>query len=306
MGVPEPATNPDSLDLAYEAALAAAALAHKRGTGAIGPVCGADDQLVARMSVLSALAHYHSAKILATSGAYGHAVALLVLAIEEYGKAVAYRFYSLGVASRDPRDEGRRPFIEERILRCHECKQTVAFFNVFGRQVLPLAGYNDDWFDRASEGISMEALAEEPSLIDRVIPRFTTETKERFLARLKEAPEERDRLVRSAREFTELNDLKLRGFYVDHAGSVTHLPQELGPEIYEEVRAKVVSVVADSIPLIGGEPPAEIAAALAHLKDVPLPPVSFRCPHRRPARDPVAGQAPGNLNGDQPPTPGSR
>jgi AbiV family abortive infection protein len=279
----EPDLPTDPLLDAYAAAMAAVPEEYRLAGGPIlGPVPDVDDKLLARMSALNSLSLYRSATILAASGAYGHATALLVLAVEEFGKATAYRFYSLGIASKDPREEGRRPYIEERVLRCHECKQTVGFFAVLGRSVLPLAGYDEDWMERVAQ-VETSSLEKDPERLREVVPLLTGEAKERLIATLKADPELVGRLAKLRQEFLALNALKLSGFYVDRKHRVGHVPQEIAPETYELVRSQLVSVIDDSIPFVAGEPPAEIAAVMAKLKDLPIHPFVYKCPHR-PAR----------------------
>jgi|SRR5579871_14489 len=276
----EPTVEDDPLLYAFTKVLAVIPMSlDLRGPAALGPIPDADDQMMARLSAFNALAHYRSGLVLAKSWAYGHATAHMVLAIEEYGKAFAYRLYSLGMVSRDPGDRGKRAYIEERVLRCHQCKQRVGYFSVIGRATLPIAGYDDGWYEEVSKDVTMEAVAKDPGLLKKVIPIPTPEAMKKVKDGWEADPKSMQPFIRLLREYAKLDALKLRGLYADRHGTTAHLPQEIGRDEYERVRHMVQEFVGDSLPVIAGEPPPEIAPVIEHLRDVPMPLIVVECPH---------------------------
>jgi AbiV family abortive infection protein len=245
-----------------------------------GPLMSPDDKLLARACLVNSLALYRSGVQLAACEEFGHAVALTVLAIEECAKALMLRFLSLGVFSKDPRDRGKRPYVEERLLWCHECKHTIVFFQLVGGGILALPEFEQATVERA-KGLTDKELLANPELLARLVVVPTSEQVESIKRALDTTPEFRDRMIALISDFGTLNSAKLRGFYVDRAGEEGHTPGEFTAADYARIAARAREVIEPNIVLTGGEPPSEIAQVLdVGLRSVKLPPIVLECPHR--------------------------
>ena len=276
----------DPLLEAYEVVLRArrdpalVGLAGRLGPLPLGPLMSPDDKLLARACLVNSLALYRSGVQLAASEEYGHAMALTVLAIEECAKALMLRFLSLGIFSRDPRDRGKRPYVENRLLWCHECKHTIVFFQLVGGGILGLPEFEQATVQRA-KGLTDKELIANPELLARLVMVPTGDQVESIKRALDTTPEFRDKIIALVRDFGTLNAAKLRGFYVDRAGEEGHTPGEFTAADYARLAARAREVIEPNIALTAGEPPSEIAQVLElGLRAVKLPPIVLECPHR--------------------------
>lgn len=248
----------------------------------IPPLVGPDHSTLATMAFQNALSLYRSALEIAALEEYGHATALLVLSLEEAGKALMLRFLAFEVFTTDPAARGARPYVEERALWCHQCKQQITAALALGGHFLPLLGFDDAWFEDRASKVSDDELVAHPEKLLEVIPQMDASTKDAILAALKANPNEVLPLRETFLFFGGVNRTKLRGLYVDFDGGFATSPRGIGRKEYEDFAARVRLLVGPIIPFAGGQPPPEIArAVLTALKNAPLPPVQIVCRHSR-------------------------
>jgi AbiV family abortive infection protein len=236
---------------------------------------------LATMAFANSLSLYRSAIELGKVEEYGHAVSLLVLALEEAGKALTLRFIAYGIFSTNIADMGVRPFVDEDALWCHRCKHAIAGALAMGTDSLSLMGYDESWFDERSKHISDSEIVAEPARMAEVIPPLDPPGREVVLARLQANPELANRMIRTFRLFRRLDSLKMRGFYVDYSEREAVSPRAIGLSEFEQIRVQVLELASPLIQFVGGEPPLEIARVLRDgMNSIRFPPVTIVCKHR--------------------------
>ena len=174
----------------------------------------------------------------------------------------------------------KAPYVENRLLWCHECKHTIVFFQLVGGGILGLPEFEQATVQRA-KGLTDKELIANPELLARLVMVPTGDQVESIKRALDTTPEFRDKIIALVRDFGTLNAAKLRGFYVDRAGEEGHTPGEFTAADYARLAARAREVIEPNIALTAGEPPSEIAQVLElGLRAVKLPPIVLECPHR--------------------------
>jgi AbiV len=184
-----------------------------------------------------------SAEVLGQAGAYGQACALLTIALEELGKAVAFKLCAEGFGSIEGERRGRRVVLklpvlgrEELSLFNHAGKRGVPVSLEFVVKVLPglpkLFIALSETRPSAPKGSAPAAAVASPEIPMRPTASGEPDGEKEF-------DEMRERIRRESDLLHNLGDLKEAGFYVDFDGKDLKVPRAISQDTYE-LAARVV------------------------------------------------------------------
>lgn len=194
--------------------------------------------LGARWCYRNALHLYRSATFSAGSKDFGTARSLAILGLEEFGKAYFYAMLDLGLYSSNPRDRGKRPYLDRRVLKCHQCKQGLVFAMSIGLEVVMGLGLVPELagapIDESSPKASFSDLTERIRVAAKKVP-----CQEEINARLTASPAVASRLVELFADRAAMQRAKEDGLYVEFESNPPTCPLDIGPQQFESVRRLV-------------------------------------------------------------------
>lgn len=231
-----------------------------RGETSPEPVKNPTARQLGLSCLFNSLFTVRSAAFLATRREFGPATSLVILGIEELGKATAYRWIDLGLFSTLLSDRGTRAYLEPAVLTCHQCKQRLVYICYLAPGVLK------DSVDVERMEASMEALWNDPAAdIDLDLPKTGAELWSRVEPKYRA---DKARAIELAGTFVEmgmLENLKWLGFYVEESKGLLRAPWLISRKTYEAMRTRYESLLRAVFPMMDPALPPEAEKAVSRL-----------------------------------------
>jgi AbiV family abortive infection protein len=188
----------------------------------------------ARLGLANARSLLKSGEALAAIEQYGHALALVALAMEELETAHAYRLVADGIASFDPKEARHIQYIDKQTLVMHRPKGNMLAERVGSLVYLDMAAKEFRRLrGREPDGDELNVVLQQQDEVVSPVAKKVIDSSE-GIARAKAAMD----------EVRHVGALKNRGLYVIEKDGAISTPSETAREEYERYHSTAVSLFA--------------------------------------------------------------